>query len=110
MKDVFAEQYEKKSLHRLNLSRSMEDGGMIPEALVPWTVAGIYMASTLGVDVIEYAPWAIFNMFGIIFSAILAIMGPRSEEHTSELQSRFELVWRLLLENKKIRVCLSYVC
>lgn len=76
MKDAFAEQYEKKSLHRLNLSRSMEDGGMIPEALVPWTVAGIYMASTLGVDVIEYAPWAIFNMFGIIFSAILAIMGP----------------------------------
>src|SRR5437868_10689758 len=26
---------------------------------------------------------------------------PRSEEHTSELQSRFELVCRLLLENKK---------
>src|SRR5699024_11576237 len=24
----------------------------------------------------------------------------RSEEHTSELQSRFELVWRLLLEEK----------
>src|SRR5437868_12694458 len=24
----------------------------------------------------------------------------RSEEHTSELQSRFELVWRLLLEKK----------
>src|SRR5699024_12473459 len=27
--------------------------------------------------------------------------GPRSEEHTSELQSRFDLVCRLLLENKK---------
>src|SRR5699024_11523168 len=26
--------------------------------------------------------------------------GPRSEEHTSELQSRFDLVCRLLLENK----------
>src|SRR5699024_12404757 len=26
----------------------------------------------------------------------------RSEEHTSELQSRFDLVCRLLLENKKI--------
>src|SRR5699024_12113355 len=25
----------------------------------------------------------------------------RSEEHTSELQSRFDLVWRLLLEKKK---------
>src|SRR5438067_7413433 len=28
---------------------------------------------------------------------------PRSEEHTSELQSRFDLVCRLLLEKKKLR-------
>src|SRR5438067_6414442 len=28
----------------------------------------------------------------------------RSEEHTSELQSRFDLVCRLLLEKKKIRI------
>src|SRR5699024_11635057 len=28
--------------------------------------------------------------------------GRRSEEHTSELQSRFELVCRLLLENKQL--------
>src|SRR5699024_12059538 len=34
----------------------------------------------------------------------------RSEEHTSELQSRFDLVCRLLLEKKKInntKVCIS---
>src|SRR3712207_7793837 len=30
--------------------------------------------------------------------------GPRSEEHTSELQSRQYLVCRLLLENKKVVV------
>src|SRR2546429_2476894 len=29
---------------------------------------------------------------------------PRSEEHTSELQSRLHLVCRLLLEKKKIRI------
>src|SRR5207249_6347285 len=33
---------------------------------------------------------------------------PRSEEHTSELQSRFELVCRLLLENKKISRLLKF--
>src|SRR2546422_1604832 len=31
----------------------------------------------------------------------------RSEEHTSELQSRLHLVCRLLLEKKKTRPCLS---
>src|SRR5437868_9879242 len=29
----------------------------------------------------------------------------RSEEHTSELQSRFDLVCRLLLEKKKKKIC-----
>src|SRR5699024_12056071 len=32
-------------------------------------------------------------------------LGVRSEEHTSELQSRFDLVCRLLLERKKERNC-----
>src|SRR5207249_7705744 len=31
----------------------------------------------------------------------LSLLVPRSEEHTSELQSRFDLVCRLLLEKKK---------
>src|SRR5699024_11783628 len=31
----------------------------------------------------------------------LGVAGDRSEEHTSELQSRFDLVCRLLLEKKK---------
>src|SRR5207249_7865246 len=34
-------------------------------------------------------------------NAIFAATGKRSEEHTSELQSRFDLVCRLLLEKKK---------
>src|SRR2546428_10368112 len=33
--------------------------------------------------------------------------GPRSEEHTSELQSRSDLVCRLLLEKKK-KTCLCF--
>src|SRR5207249_7856762 len=33
--------------------------------------------------------------------AAVAMKAPRSEEHTSELQSRFDLVCRLLLEKKK---------
>src|SRR5699024_12597881 len=34
--------------------------------------------------------------------------GERSEEHTSELQSRFDLVCRRLLEKKKRQVVVSY--
>src|SRR2546428_9387406 len=35
--------------------------------------------------------------------------GSRSEEHTSELQSRSDLVCRLLLEKKKTHIC-RHVC
>src|SRR5690349_22047910 len=34
----------------------------------------------------------------------------RSEEHTSELQSRRDLVCRLLLEKKKITLHIIYIC
>src|SRR5256884_7343414 len=37
----------------------------------------------------------------LIFQADAVRVGPRSEEHTSELQSRLHLVCRLLLEKKK---------
>src|SRR5207249_7539078 len=35
-------------------------------------------------------------------TVMIGRMTPRSEEHTSELQSRFDLVCRLLLEKKKL--------
>src|SRR5699024_11817809 len=39
----------------------------------------------------------------VIFLLAGCCMQPRSEEHTSELQSRFDLVCRLLLEKKKTK-------
>ena len=75
-RELFAEQYQKRRLHPLVLSRSMEDGGMIPEPLAPWTVSAIYMAGTLGVATLDYAPWALFNYLGIVFSILLAMIGP----------------------------------
>src|SRR5689334_10981265 len=45
------------------------------------------------------------SMHALIFFGFLALfIGTRSEEHTSELQSQFHLVCRLLLEKKKRRV------
>ena len=43
------------------------------------------------------------RLLGHLGSLVHALVLPRSEEHTSELQSRFDLVCRLLLEKKKIR-------
>src|SRR5438477_2146042 len=40
---------------------------------------------------------------GIEFSGWVGLLAPRSEEHTSELQSHVNLVCRLLLEKKKTK-------
>src|SRR3712207_8141845 len=43
----------------------------------------------------------IFPKISFMISSVPPPIGPRSEEHTSELQSRQYLVCRLLLEKKK---------
>src|SRR5690349_22556413 len=50
----------------------------------------------------------VFRRAGLVISSVIPVMDPfpdekRSEEHTSELQSRRDLVCRLLLEKKKHR-------
>src|SRR5689334_24783817 len=56
-------------------------------------VAGIILASMIPIALLLYA-------FGNT-APIAANPGLRSEEHTSDLQSQFHLVCRLLLEKKK---------
>src|SRR2546422_12500 len=53
--------------------------------------------------------WASFDGTGSsgVGKLRLAVVGSRSEEHTSELQSRLHLVCRLLLEKKKKKITLE---
>src|SRR2546422_3130257 len=69
-------------------------GGRLPRAVVEWhqpppgMMASTHPNSALGPSI-----W--------IHPLFAAVSGKRSEEHTSELQSRLHLVCRLLLEKKK---------
>src|SRR2546422_5745379 len=47
--------------------------------------------------------FAVGAVSGTVLSFELGLLWPRSEEHTSELQSRLHLVCRLLLEKKKVQ-------
>src|SRR5205809_7516471 len=47
-----------------------------------------------------FRSWFAFALLGVVLGWVWA-EGQRSEEHTSELQSRLHLVCRLLLEKKK---------
>ncbi|MGF1727669.1 Na+/H+ antiporter NhaC [Photobacterium nomapromontoriensis] len=73
--ELFRDLYRKLNLDPVNLSRSTEDAGTIIEPLVPWTSAGIFMASTLGVATLDYLPWAVQCYTGIIFAMVWAMTG-----------------------------------
>ncbi len=76
VKDLYGEAYRRRNLHPVNLSRSMEDSITITEVLMPWTVSGVFFATTLGVGNFEFLPWAIFCWAGIVFSALVAVLSP----------------------------------
>lgn len=59
---MFRDAYEEYGLSRLNLSRTLEDSATITSALIPWNTCGAYMAATLGVATVSYAPFAFFNI------------------------------------------------
>jgi NhaC family Na+:H+ antiporter len=69
---LFQGAYRDRGLAPENLSRSLEDSVTIVEPLMPWTVSAVFMATTLGVPTIAYAPWAVFCYGGPVFSLLIA--------------------------------------
>lgn len=73
--EMFKNTYIKRGLEPKNLSRTLEDSATVVEPIVPWTAAGVYMATTLGVPTLEYLPWAIICYTGVIFALIWGYTG-----------------------------------
>ena len=73
---LFQKAYRLQELAAVNLSRSLEDSVTLTEPLMPWTVSALFMATTLGVPTLEYAPWAVFCYGGPFFSLVWAALFP----------------------------------
>ncbi|MDY5730594.1 MAG: Na+/H+ antiporter NhaC [Eubacteriales bacterium] len=58
--ETFKPVYAKLGLQFQNLSRALEDSGTVINPLVPWSVCGSFIASTLGISVMQYLPYAVF--------------------------------------------------
>lgn len=73
--EMFRDLYKKFNLAPKNLSRTLEDAGTCAVPIVPWSVAGTYMAATLGVPTIEYLPWAVLCYSSMIFAIVFGYTG-----------------------------------
>lgn len=72
---MYKEEYEKRGLAPVNLSRTLEDGGTITSALVPWNTCGAYMQGVLGVSALDYLFYAFFNLINPVLAIIYAYLG-----------------------------------
>ena len=72
---LFRKAYEARGLDNAVLSRSVEEGSTMSTGLIPWTTAGAFYASTLGVPVLDYAPYAFLNYLNPIISIAMASVG-----------------------------------
>ncbi|MCY4265672.1 MAG: Na+/H+ antiporter NhaC [Gammaproteobacteria bacterium] len=72
---LFGEKYDANQLDRAVLSRSVEEGSTLTTSLIPWTTAGAFYTATLGVPVLDYAPYAFFNYFNAVVSILMASFG-----------------------------------
>lgn len=72
---MYAEVYHDRGYHPKMLSNALESSGTVLSVLVPWNTCGIFMYTTLGVPVLEYAPYAVFNYLTPVVTLLLAFVG-----------------------------------
>ena len=69
---MFSKAYEERNLAPENLSRTLEDSGTVTSVLIPWNTCGAYQSGVLGVSVLEYFFFAIFNWLSPLMTLIYA--------------------------------------
>jgi len=74
---MFKNAFRERGLAPTVLSRAIGDSGTVTSALVPWNSCGAYMAATLGVATVHYAPFAFFNIMSPIITVASAYAGLR---------------------------------
>ena len=76
---------------RTTLTRSIEDSGTLLSPLIPWNMGGSFVAATLGIATLAYAPFAFACWLSPLFGLLWAVLGkfiPKEDdqEKTAEHQ------------------------
>jgi len=69
---MFEQEYKKRGLAPVNLSRTLEDSGTVTSVLVPWNTCGAYHAGLFGVSTWAYLPYCFFNLISPLMTILFA--------------------------------------
>lgn len=74
---IFSAEFKTRGLASSNLSRAVADGGSVTSPLIPWNSCGAYMAAVLGVPVLAYLPFCLFNLASPLMTLLIGFTGWR---------------------------------
>lgn len=72
---LLKDKYAQMGYKRTTLTRSIEDCGTLLSPLIPWNMGGGFVAATLGVATLAYAPYAIACWLSAVIGLVWLIMG-----------------------------------
>lgn len=83
---LFIGEYKKKDMLPQTLSRTLEDGGTVTSLIVPWNVDAAFAAASLGVPVMSFLPFAVFNWVVPVIAITYGFLG-KFQWKTGEIKS-----------------------
>ncbi|AWB57908.1 MULTISPECIES: Na+/H+ antiporter NhaC [unclassified Colwellia] len=72
---MYKEEYEKRGLHPVVLSRTLEDSGTITSPLIPWNTCGAFMFGAMALTSYDYIFYCFFNLINPILAVTYGYMG-----------------------------------
>lgn len=81
---MYAKAYKDKGLAPENLSRTLEDSGTVTSVLIPWNTCGAYHSGVLGVPVVDYAFYAVFNWLSPFMTLLFAAFRIKIKQLTTK--------------------------
>jgi len=72
---MYKEEYQRRGLDSLVLSRTLEDSGTITSPLIPWNTCGAYMYSVLLVNPLDYIFYCFFNLINPVLAVTYGFIG-----------------------------------
>lgn len=72
---LYQRSYDEKQIDRAVLSRSLEEGATLSTPLIPWTTAGAFFSTALGVPTLDYLPYSFLCLINPGIAVLFAYLG-----------------------------------
>ncbi|MFT5635742.1 MAG: NhaC family Na+:H+ antiporter [Cognaticolwellia sp.] len=72
---MYKEEYEKRGIDPVVLSRTLEDSGTITSPLIPWNTCGAFMFGAMALTSYDYIFYCFFNLINPILAVTYGYMG-----------------------------------